>query len=102
MSTPPVLDAYRHPDGIHFVVFCPDCRYWHWHSAENGRRAAHCSRVYLSMRGPKLVCEPNNGTLYKTGYILRERDCSLERSCGSRRFGTVLPDQNRDCKGIRH
>ena len=73
MSTPPVLDAYRHPDGIHFVVFCPDCRYWHWHSAENGRRAAHCSRVYLSMRGPKLVCEPNNGTLYKTGYILREK-----------------------------
>jgi|SRR6516162_6797537 hypothetical protein len=73
MNAPPILDAYRHPDGVHFVVFRPDCRFWHWHSAENGCRAAHCSRVYLSMRGPELVCEPNNGSLYKTGYILREK-----------------------------
>jgi hypothetical protein len=77
MSAPPVLPAYRLPDNIHLVVFCPDCRLWHWHGAgdhpgdSDGHRVAHCPDKYLA-DPRRLLFVPNNGGLQNTGYILRE------------------------------
>ena len=39
---PPELPAYRHPDGVHLLVWCRSCRRYHWHGQPAGHRVAHC------------------------------------------------------------
>jgi hypothetical protein len=53
---PPELPAYRHPDDVHFLVWCVYCRRYHWHGLLPGHRTAHC---------------PDQGTPHRaTGYVL--------------------------------
>jgi hypothetical protein len=40
--TPPVLPAYKHPNGIHALVWCQFCQRCYWHSYGAGHRVAHC------------------------------------------------------------
>jgi hypothetical protein len=39
--TPPVLPAYKHPNGIHALVWCQFCQRYHWHGYGAGHRVAH-------------------------------------------------------------
>ena len=39
---PPKLPSFRHPDGIHQVVWCADCLRYHFHGAGPGHRVSHC------------------------------------------------------------
>lgn len=38
----PVLVAERLPKSRDCRLWCPHCRAWHFHGAEDGPRAAHC------------------------------------------------------------
>jgi hypothetical protein len=54
--TPPVLPAYKHPNGIHALVWCRFCQRYHWHGYGAGHRVAHCG----SRGGPYMT----------SGYVL--------------------------------
>jgi hypothetical protein len=41
-TEPPEVIAYALPDNIHWVMWCEDCRRWHYHGAGPGHRVAHC------------------------------------------------------------
>jgi hypothetical protein len=40
--TPPVLPAYKHPNGIHALVWCQFCQRYHWRGYGAGHRVAYC------------------------------------------------------------
>ena len=63
MSNAPELPAYRSPDKIHWIVWCDDCRCYHFHGlATDGHRVAHCFDT--SKR-------PRDASRYaRTGYVL--------------------------------
>src|SRR4051794_34248875 len=54
--TPPILPAYKHPNGIQSIVWCQFSQRYHWHGYGAGHRVAHCS----SRRGPYMT----------SGYVL--------------------------------
>ena len=54
--TPPILPAYKHPNGIQSLVWCQFCQRYHWHGYGPGHRVAHCGS-----RG---------GTYTTSGYVL--------------------------------
>ena len=43
MRTEYHLDAYDVEDEMHYVAWCDECLTLHWHSPEEGHRAAHCT-----------------------------------------------------------
>jgi hypothetical protein len=81
---PPELPAYRHPDGVHFLVWCVCCRRYHWHGALPGHRTAHC---------------PDQDTPHRaTGYVLIDAGpASPELLRDARRKRPYGPD-----RGTRH
>jgi hypothetical protein len=54
--TPPILPAYKHPNGIQSIVWCRFCQRYHWHGYGPGHRVAHCG----SRGGPYMT----------SGYVL--------------------------------
>lgn len=79
----PVLDAYRHPDGVHITTWCPHERRWHQHGI--CRQQPGCARLDASSYdGRGCTCPPGSGdghrgahctcrqTPYASGYYLRE------------------------------
>jgi hypothetical protein len=40
--TPPILPAYKHPNGIQSIVWCQFSQRYHWHGYGPGHRVAHC------------------------------------------------------------
>jgi hypothetical protein len=54
--TPPVLPAYKHPNGIQALVWYQFCQRYHWHGYGAGHRVAH----YGSRGGPYMT----------SGYVL--------------------------------
>jgi hypothetical protein len=40
--TPPILPAYKHPNGIRLIVWCQFSQRYHWHDYGPGHRVAHC------------------------------------------------------------
>jgi hypothetical protein len=54
--TPPILPAYKHPNGIQSIVWCQFSQRYHWHGYGPGHRVAHCGS-----RG---------GTYTTSGYVL--------------------------------
>jgi hypothetical protein len=42
-ETEPTLPAFRHPDGVHALVWCQHCNRFHAHRAVMGHKNAHCA-----------------------------------------------------------
>lgn len=39
----PTVPSWHHPDGVHQVMWCADCRAYHWHGRGGGHVWAHCT-----------------------------------------------------------
>lgn len=61
----PRLDAYDIGDGVHWVVWCVDCKRYHYHGRQSGHRWAHCHDTRERHH--------SEGLYGKTGYILVRR-----------------------------
>jgi hypothetical protein len=58
-DSPQKVPGFRHPDGVHFIVWCDDCLTYHWHGivVGEGHRLAHCcaSTSHYKTKGYTLI-----------------------------------------------
>jgi hypothetical protein len=82
----PEVSAYRHPNNVHWIIWCDQCRWYHLHGiSSNGHRVAHCV-------SKKSVYDETGYFLVGRGDAPREMLRDLQRKRPHGPAGTQCPE----------